>query len=456
MSAATLTPQRSLSVKKKLSSLKRVVFIFAIVIGAAISLTGCNTLQSIEISRGPERTVIGQGQALDPSGLAVTVIRSRDTEVIADARGMSISGFNPAMAGEQTVTVTYGRGRRTRSATFTVTVVPVASLTITQAPAVTMIMEGDDLDPTGLVAWVEFENEAVPGEEIGPGHLNFYGFDRNMSGVQTVTASRFGGTDTFEVRVAAFLGIEITSPPARTEYFVGEDLDLSGLVVRGRWDGYERTLDITRANLSNFDINRSGQQEVIITYLGGTASFSVTYVGFVAITIVSPPSRLELAQGEHINLAGMQLQGTREGSTTIEMLDVSRAQISGLNRFQSGEQTITVSFGGRSDTFRVMVGSNPFIGTWNGTRASGTGHEIQMTLTMTAGTWSMSWPAVPGVSAGNVGGTFTRDTDTGRTVEFIRTQGHPSGIPWTGEVLSFREFNVEILGAPDNPITFTR
>jgi len=451
MSAATLTPQRSLSVKKKLSSLKRVVFIFAIVIGAAISLTGCNTLQSIEISRGPERTVIGQGQALDPSGLAVTVIRSRDSEVIADARGMEITGFDSTRPGQQTVTVSYGRGRNAQSATFTVTVVPVAQLTITRTPTVTMIMEGDDFDPAGLIARVEFENEAVPGEEIGPGRLSFSGFDRNASGAQTVTASFFGGTDTFEVRVAAFLGIEITSLPARTEYFVGEELDLGGLAVLGRWYGYQRSLYITRENLSNFDINRSGQQEVIITYLGSTASFSVTYVGFAAITIANPPSRLSYEQGEYLNLAGMLLQGTREGSTTIEMLDISRAQISGHNRFQSGEQTITVSFGGRSDTFRVTIGPSPLIGPWHGTLGT-----IPILLIMTANTWTMSWPERIGITgAENFSGTFTRDTQTG-AVEFSATEGPPTR-PRAGDLLSANELIITGSGLfPSGGVTFTR
>jgi len=417
------------------------------------ALTGCNTLQSIEISRVPERTVLGQGQWLDPEGLAVTVIRSRDTEIVADARGMAISGFYPSIPGQQTVTVTYGRGRRAQSATFTVTVVPAVQLTITQSPTVTMIMEGDDFDPAGLVAWVEFENDAVPGEELGPGRLNFSGFDRNISGAQTLTANFFGRTDTFEVRVAAFLGIEITSLPVRTEYFVGEELDLGGLAVLGRWDGYERSLAITQGHLSNFDINRSGRQDVLITYLGGTASFPVTYVGFVAITIASPPSMLSLGNGEHLNLAGMQLQGTREGSTTIEMLDVSRAQISGFDRFRGGEQTVTVSFGGRSDTFRVTVGPNPFVGTWSGTSAFGRS-EAPITLTMTADTWTMSWPASPGLIAGNLSGTFTRDTDTGRTVAFTLTQGPHGFNPRTGEIFPPRELRVN--AGSHGEVTFTR
>ena len=459
MSVATITPQGVSIMNEKLSSWKRGALLSAVAAWAMVSLAGCNTLQSIEISRMPERTMVGQGQRLDTEGMAVTVIRSRDTEVISDTRGMAISGFDPTVPGQQTVTVTYGRGRRAQTATFTVTVVPVASLTITQVPTVTMIMEGDDFDPAGLVAWVEFENEAVPGEEIGSGRLGFSGFDRNASGAQTVTANFFGRTDTFEVRVAAFLGIEITSLPIRTEYFVGEDLDLSGLAVRGRWDGYERFLAITREHLSNFDINRSGQQEVIITYLGGTARFLVTYVGFSAISIMRPPSRVTYEQGEHIDLSGMQLQGTREGSTTIEMLDVSRAQISGHDRFRSGEQTVTISFGGRSDTFTVTVGAHPFIGTWSGTvRISP--NDVPITLTMTENTWTVVWPAGRGTFGSEPGeymnGTLTRDTETGRTAVFVRTGGlNLGGVPSGGEVLSPSEFRLTGTAFFNN-VTLTR
>jgi len=460
MSVATITPQGVSIMNEKLSSWKRGALLSAVAAWAMVSLAGCNTLQSIEISRMPERTMVGQGQRLDTEGMAVTVIRSRDTEVISDTRGMAISGFDPTVPGQQTVTVTYGRGRRAQTATFTVTVVPVASLTITQVPTVTMIMEGDDFDPAGLVAWVEFENEAVPGEEIGSGRLGFSGFDRNASGAQTVTANFFGRTDTFEVRVAAFLGIEITSLPIRTEYFVGEDLDLSGLAVRGRWDGYERFLAITREHLSNFDINRSGQQDVLITYMGGTASFSVTSVGFSAISIIRPPTRVTYEQGEHIDLAGMQLQGTREGSTTIEMLDVSRAQVSGLNRFRSGQQTVTVSFGGRSDTFTVTVGPNRFVGTWNTT---GVNNRELMRLTMTENTWTVVWPEGRGgfgsVPGEYMSGTHTRDTETGRTVEFTRTEGvnDVNIVLRAGEIISPNELRLTGGGLfSGNGVTFTR
>ena len=450
---------KNIKKEQKMSSRKGLLLFPLIVIGTviAVSLTGCNTLQSIEVSREPERTVLGQGQRLDTSGLEITMIRRRDTEVTADRSAMRIL-YNNAIPGEQAATVTIGTGRRAQSTAFIVTVVPVAQLTITQAPAVTLVLQGDDLDYTGFAAQVEFENEAVPGVEIslGQAHLSFSGFDRNRSGVQTVTADYFGRTDTFEVRVAAFLGLDITSPPVKTEYFVGEALNLSGLAVLGRWEGYQRLLTITQEHISNFDINRAGQHEVIITYLGGTASFNVTSVGFAAISIMRPPSRVSFANGEHIDLSGMQLQGTRMGSTTLEMLDVSRAQITGFNRFRAGQQRVTISFGGRSDTFLVTVGPSPLVGTWSGTTRAG-GNDVPMTLVMTENTWRFSWPAGQGIAGEYMSGTYVRDTETGRTVVFTRTGGQSfvGAIPQAGELLSPREFRVTGVSFFDN-ITFTR
>lgn len=45
--------------------------------------------------------------------------------------------------------------------------------------------------------------------------------------------------------------IEITTPPTKTTYYVGEALDLSGLVVTGRYsDGTTAALDIGLGHIS--------------------------------------------------------------------------------------------------------------------------------------------------------------------------------------------------------------
>ena len=90
-----------------------------------------------------------------------------------------------------------------------------------------------------------------------------------------------GVTDgqTVEVDVITqMVSIAVTTPPAKTEYFVGETLDLSGLVVTGTWsDGSEETLEVTEAHISGFDSGAPATGQVVtVTVEGLTATFTVT------------------------------------------------------------------------------------------------------------------------------------------------------------------------------------
>ncbi|MDR1929585.1 MAG: bacterial Ig-like domain-containing protein, partial [Treponema sp.] len=227
----------------------------------------------------------------------------------------------------------------------------------------------------------------------------------------------------------------VASPPDKTDYFTGEDLDLEGLVVRGTWDGLgEKPVVITQGNLSSFDKNRAGKQEVFITYLGKTASFPVTFVSMQAISITRPPAKLNYENGEELNLAGMTVQGTRTGAASIELVDVSRLKISGYDRFKGGNQVVTVTIGGRSAAFRVTVAPNPFVGTWQGTKIDtfGKGHAIPVTFIMTEDSWSMSFETEEYI------GTYTRDNDSGKRAALLPGKSGYSGstAPEAAEILS--------------------
>ncbi len=69
--------------------------------------------------------------------------------------------------------------------------------------------------------------------------------------------------------------IEITSPPDKTEYVKGEELDLTGLVVTAIFsDGTE--IEITDYSVSGYDKDIAGEQTITVTYEGKTATFTVT------------------------------------------------------------------------------------------------------------------------------------------------------------------------------------
>jgi hypothetical protein len=332
----------------------------AMALAFGLTLTGCNTLQSIEVSKEPTQTVFGQGQELDTSGLTVMAHYKKDSKA-ATGGELRITGYNPGTPGKQTVTVTLKK----QSATFKVTVVPVEKVTIQQLPATTVFMQGDDFNPAGLIAWVEFENGAVPGATISPEQLKFLGYDKNTAGTQTVTADYYDKKASFDVRVAGITGITVKSPPNNTtDYFTGEDLDTTGLAIVGTWEGIgEKPLDAKQVTLSGFNKDRAGKQDVLVTYQGKTASFSVTFVGMQAISVSKDPTRLLYAYGEKLDLAGLAVQGMRAGTSSTEQVPVQRLKISGYDPLWLGSQTVTVTIGGANADFKVTVAP---LGTWDG------------------------------------------------------------------------------------------
>ncbi|MDR3201400.1 MAG: bacterial Ig-like domain-containing protein [Spirochaetales bacterium] len=435
--------------------------IIAIGVIITIGLGGCNTLQSIVVSREPARTVYGQGQELDRSGLAVMAHYKKNSEA-PNISSLRFSGYDKGKPGQQTVTVTLKK----QSAAFTVTVVPVEQVSIQKPPAATVFMQGDNFDPAGLIAWVEYENGAVPGETLSPEQLSFSGYNKDAAGVQAVTVDYYGKRASFDVSVAALTGIVVTSPPDNTVYFTGEDLDLMGIVVMGTWEGMgEKPVTVTQENLSSFDKNRAGKQDVFVTYQGKTASFPVTIVAMQALSVSRPPAKLNYGNGEPLDLNGLTVQGTRLGATSIELVDVSRLKISGYDRFKGGNQTITVTIGGKSATFRVTVAPNPFVGTWRGmyTRKNSKGvveEATLVTLVMSEDSWSVTIPKTTGkvTSEYELSGTYTRDTDSGKQAKLLLNRGDRTLAPGAADILSSTELKLYDSRGPyfDSGLTLTK
>jgi hypothetical protein len=82
--------------------------------------------------------------------------------------------------------------------------------------------------------------------------------------------------------------IVVISPPHKTGYVIGTELDLAGLVVRGYYsNGSEKAVIVTEANISNYDKNKAGIQYVVITVSGKTSTFMVEIAptGQLALTL---------------------------------------------------------------------------------------------------------------------------------------------------------------------------
>jgi hypothetical protein len=71
--------------------------------------------------------------------------------------------------------------------------------------------------------------------------------------------------------------ISISSPPEKTVYARGEDLDLRGLEITGTYsDGSTRIEEVSPENVSGYDNTTAASQTITISIEGKTASFTVT------------------------------------------------------------------------------------------------------------------------------------------------------------------------------------
>ena len=104
------------------------------------------------------------------------------------------------------------------------------------------------------------------------------GFDSSVVGTQTLTVTYGDCTTTFDVEVVenSVSSLNITSTPSKTSYYVGEELDLSGLEIEATYsDGSTSYVDVSLDMISGFDSSVAGTQTLTVTYGDCTATFDV-------------------------------------------------------------------------------------------------------------------------------------------------------------------------------------
>ena len=110
------------------------------------------------------------------------------------------------------------------------------------------------------------------------GGASLYGFA--LDGVELTYVLKTSPNEREEelhtVRLAELTGISIASLPEKTEYRLGEELDVSGLQLTLTYsDTTTRTLS-TGFTVSGYDAGKAGTQTLTVAYEGKTATFQVT------------------------------------------------------------------------------------------------------------------------------------------------------------------------------------
>ena len=241
------------------------------------------TLTGIALETPPTRLVYSVGDYLDTAGMRIRASYSDGSVVFLD-NGFGVSPQQLNQVGDQEVVASY----EGYSCSFYVTVQAqevVTSIEILTLPAKLNYKVGEYLDTTGMSIRATTNlgfRDVSSGFQCNPAQLT-------SAGTNTVSVYYEGCRCDFTVQVAEaeqerVTGLTVRQLPTKTNYLVGENLDVTGLVLQ-QTTNLGNTEDIYYGfTVSPNRLERSGRHQIMVNYNGMSCSFSVN----VSQPIASP------------------------------------------------------------------------------------------------------------------------------------------------------------------------
>jgi uncharacterized repeat protein (TIGR02543 family) len=251
------------------------------------------TLQYITISALPAKISYTAGETLDISGLEVTGTYSDDSTKTETITEENVSGFDSSVPGTIQVLTVNVDGKTT-----TYSVIILENLTSGSAqisPAAVVFNLDNPGDVLTNIAWGDAESVigvVYASDLLEAGDYSVDGYTLTISkeflcglslsdGDTVVLEISFdvgeSATLTIEIETLALNSIEITTPANKLSYYVGESLDISGMVVTGTYsDGTTKVESVTAANVTGFDSSApAASQTLTVTVNGKTTTYTI-------------------------------------------------------------------------------------------------------------------------------------------------------------------------------------
>lgn len=221
----------------------------------------------------------------------------------------------------------------------------ISSLTLTP-PTKTSYALGEELNLDGMVAKLNYSDKSV-----GTTAYTVSGYDKTKVGKQTVTVSYGDYSANFDVTVNGISSIEVT-PPTKTTYLEGQDLNTDGMVVTAVTSDNQRITVPAVYSVRGFNKTKLGKQTITVTYQGLSTEFEVN-VNSVKSIELTKPTKLEYKYGESLDTSGMSVKAIYDDNQS-EVIK-SDYSVTGYDKTKSGTQTITVTYRNQTATFDVTV-----------------------------------------------------------------------------------------------------
>ncbi len=158
--------------------------------------------------------------------------------------------------------------------------------------------------------------------------------------------------------------IEITTPPAKTSYFEGENFDKTGMVVKANYNSRTKPtveLDPSSYTITNGTDLKAGQTSIIITYEDKSVTQPITVEKNTVtdLKITTPPTKTEYKEGQNFDKSGMVIEATFKDGTKKTITDY---KVENGNNLKTTQTEIQISYGEKTVNQPITVIPNPLVG----------------------------------------------------------------------------------------------
>mgnify|MGYP004501572349 CR=1 FL=1 len=187
-----------------------------------------------------------------------------------------------------------------------------------------------------------------------------------INGVKVKGDTTIKAFTTSKLDSAVIEGIEISTPPTKTEYLVGENFDKSGMIVKAKYsDGTSKI--ITDYTINDGTSLKEGQKSVTLEYEGKTTTQTITVKSNISeektvksISVKTMPTKTEYIQNQdNLDLTGGIIEVTYSDDSKAEISMTSEdVTASGFDNTTLGNNTITITYKEKTLTFDIEIKEN--------------------------------------------------------------------------------------------------
>ncbi|MBQ3145518.1 MAG: bacterial Ig-like domain-containing protein [Clostridia bacterium] len=199
-------------------------------------------------------------------------------------------------------------------------------------------------DTEGIIIW----NEDVL--EVGEKE-----YEWTFTPTDTINYNTITGSIDITVEEVRINNIDIKKQPDKVNYYVGDNLDIQGLVIEAIYNN-GKIEDITDSIVCTpTELEVSGEQEIRVTYGEKIATFKVTVeeVQVSSIEVKTNPIKLNYYVGDNLNVEGLVITVIYNNGKTEDI--VEGFTYNPVKLEMPGKQEIIVMYEGRTTMFTVTV-----------------------------------------------------------------------------------------------------